>query len=88
MWNLETQSLAPGVIGAAVLTGNARMTFSQVISLWRSDETFAAEWTAQLAAIPFNAGLGVPWFHVRLDTRPSHSWNGESNRMSTADGLL
>jgi hypothetical protein len=55
MWNLETQSLAPGVIGAAALTGNARMTFSQVISLWRNDETFVAEWVAQLAAIPFDA---------------------------------
>lgn len=55
MWYLETQSLAPGVIAAAVLTGNARMTFSQVISLWRSDETFVAEWVAWLAAIPFDA---------------------------------
>lgn len=55
MWCLETQSLAPGVIGAAVVIGNARMTFSQVISLWHNDETFVAEWVAQLAAIPFEA---------------------------------
>jgi hypothetical protein len=55
MWCLETQSLAPGIIGAAVRTDTARMTFSQVISLWRDDETFVGEWVAQLAAIPFDA---------------------------------
>jgi hypothetical protein len=55
MWCLETQSLAPGIIGAAVMAGNACMTFSQVISLWRNDEAFVAEWVDQLAAIPFEA---------------------------------
>jgi uncharacterized protein DUF6940 len=55
MWSLKTQRLAPGVLGAAALGGSVRMTFSQVISLWRSDETFVAEWVAQLAAIPFDA---------------------------------
>jgi len=55
MWCLETQSLAPGVIKAAVLAGNARLTFSQVISLWCNDEMFVAEWVSQLAAIPFDA---------------------------------
>jgi len=55
MWSLETQSLAPGVIGAAVLAGNTRMTFSEVISLWHIDEIFVSEWVSQLAAIPFDA---------------------------------
>lgn len=53
MWSLETQSLAPDIIAAAVLAGDARMTFAQVISHWRDDETFVAEWVAGLAAIPF-----------------------------------
>jgi hypothetical protein len=53
MWRVEKQSLAPGVMTAAVLAGDTRVTFAQVISLWREDETFAAEWAAQLAAIPF-----------------------------------
>jgi hypothetical protein len=55
MWHFETQSLAPGVIGATVLAGNVRMTFAQVISLWHNDEAFVAEWVAQLAAVPFDA---------------------------------
>lgn len=55
MWSFKTQSLSPEVIAAAVLNGDARMTFSQVISLWRDDTTFVAQWVAQLAAIPFNA---------------------------------
>lgn len=55
MWHFETQSLAPGVIGAAVLADNIRMTFAQVISLWHNDETYVAEWVAQLAAVPFDA---------------------------------
>jgi len=55
MWRLETQLLAPGVIRAVALSGSVRLTFSQVISQWRSDETFVAEWVAQLAAIPFDA---------------------------------
>jgi hypothetical protein len=55
MWCLETQSFAPGVIGATALAGNARMTFLQVISLWRNDESFVAEWVARLAEIPFDA---------------------------------
>jgi hypothetical protein len=38
-----------------MLAGNARMTFSHVISLWRDDEIFVAEWTARLAEIPFDA---------------------------------
>lgn len=54
MWRLETQSLGPGVIGATLFADEARLTFSQVISLWREDETFVAEWVAQLAAIPFS----------------------------------
>src|SRR5215471_13148068 len=52
---VETQSLAPGLIGATALSRDARMTFSQVISLWRDDETFVAEWVTRLAAIPFDA---------------------------------
>jgi hypothetical protein len=55
MWRLETQSLTSGVIGAAVLAGDARMTFAEVMSLWRDDKTFVAEWVAQLTAIPFDA---------------------------------
>lgn len=55
MWSLETQSLEPGIIAAVVLKGTERMTFAEVISLWRDDETFLAEWVAQLAAIPFDA---------------------------------
>ena len=55
MWCFETQSLAPGVIGATMLAGNARKTFSQVISLWRNDKSFVAEWVARLAEIPFEA---------------------------------
>lgn len=55
MWSLETQSLEPGIIAAVVLSGTERMTFAEVISLWRDDETFLAEWVAQLAAIPFDA---------------------------------
>jgi hypothetical protein len=55
MWCLETQHLAPGALGAIVLNGASRMTFSQVMSLWRNDESFVSEWVAQLAAIPFNA---------------------------------
>ena len=55
MCRLETRSLAPGVIGAAALAGNVRMTFSQVISGWRTDESFVAEWVAQLTEIPFDA---------------------------------
>lgn len=52
---LETKPLAPGVIAAVALSDSVRMTFSQVISRWRSDETFVAEWVAQLAAIPLDA---------------------------------
>jgi hypothetical protein len=55
MWHFETQSLAPGVIGATVLASNVRMTFAQVISLWHNDETYVAEWVAQLAAVRFDA---------------------------------
>jgi hypothetical protein len=55
MWRLETKALASGVIGAAALAGDVRMTFSQVISAWRTDESFVAEWVAQLAEIPFDA---------------------------------
>lgn len=54
MWRLETKSLAPELIAATVLASDVRMTFAQVISLWREDETFAANWSAQLAAIPFS----------------------------------
>jgi hypothetical protein len=55
MWRIETEFLAPGVLGAVALDDTVRMTFLQVISLWRNDERFVAEWAAQLAAIPFNA---------------------------------
>jgi hypothetical protein len=55
MWRLETQCLAHGILKAVALTGAARMTFAQVISLWRNDESFVAAWVAQLAAIPFDA---------------------------------
>ena len=55
MWRLETKALAFDVIGAAALVGNVRMTFSQVISAWRADESFVLEWVARLAEIPFDA---------------------------------
>lgn len=55
MWCIKTQLLSSGALGAVALDGAARMTFSQVISLWRDDESFAAEWVTQLAAIPFDA---------------------------------
>ena len=55
MWRLETHSLARGVIGAVAQTAGVRMTFSQVISRWRNDETFIAEWVTQLAAIALDA---------------------------------
>ena len=38
MWRLETRPLAFDVIGAAVLAEEVRMTFSQVISAWRTDD--------------------------------------------------
>jgi hypothetical protein len=53
MWCLETQLLAPDVISSAVLAGDTRMTFAQVMTLWRDDENFVIEWAAQLAALPF-----------------------------------
>ena len=55
MWRLETRPLASGVIGAAALAGDVRMTFSQVISAWRTDDSFVAEWVARLAEIPVDA---------------------------------
>lgn len=55
MWRLETQSIARGILGAVALAGAEHMTFSQVIASWRDDESFVAEWVAQLAAIPLDA---------------------------------
>ena len=68
MWRLETQILAHGVLAAVALTGAARMSFSQVISLWRNDERFVAAWVAQLAAIPFFGALSD-----RLGRRPVYA---------------
>jgi hypothetical protein len=55
MWRLETRTLTSGLIGAAAFEGGVRMTFSQVIFGWRTDESFVAEWVARVAEIPFDA---------------------------------
>jgi hypothetical protein len=71
MGRLETKALVSGVIGAAALAGDVRMTFSQVISAWRTDESFVAEWVAQLAEIPFDAYcLETPPLTKQMLTEP------------------
>ena len=51
----RTEPIAPGVVRATLSAGGGRLTFSQVITLWREDMAFVAEWVAGLAEVPFEA---------------------------------
>jgi hypothetical protein len=72
-WNgcLEIQLIAPGVVGATLSAGGARLTFSQVMSLWRDDVAFVVEWVTRLAAVPFDAYcLETPPLRRRILNEP------------------